>query len=183
MIFGDRIRQVRELRGLTQSQLADRLDVGQSFIAQVEGGRSNPPEEFMNKLVFELGFPRGFFEQPINDEFPVGSLLFRAHTSMTDLEQREIYRWAETIYGMYRKMTAVRAIQELPLHIPRSQKPPPVAAELARSELGLGPDAPIPNLINSLEKAGVLVVALPANFEDAMPFRYGLAGKAISDDP
>jgi len=164
MIFGERIRQARELRGLTQFQLAEKSGVSQSFVAQVESGRSNPPNEFMHKLLFHLGFPLSFFEQPTNDDFPIGSLLFRAHTSMTDLEQREIYRWAQTVYDLYRKMTTVRAVQELPLRVPRSQNPPARAAALARSELGLGPDAPIPNLINTLEKAGVLVIALPGQF-------------------
>jgi Zn-dependent peptidase ImmA (M78 family)/transcriptional regulator with XRE-family HTH domain len=164
MIFGDRIKQARELRRLTQSELAERLGVTQSFISQIEGGRANPPEEFMAKLVFEVGFPPGFFEQPPNDEFPVGSLLFRAHTSMTDLEQREIYRWAQTVYDLYRRMTAARSVKEVPLHVPRSQQPPALAAALARSELGLPPDAPVPNLINTLEKAGVLVIALPGQF-------------------
>lgn len=164
MIFGERIRQARELRGLTQSELADELNVSQSFVAQVEGGRSNPPDDFVNKLVFRLKFPVRFFEQPPNEDFPVGSLLFRAHTSMTDFEQREIYRWAQTEYEIYRTITKVRAIKELPLRVPLSQKPPALAAATARSELGLSPDAPIPNLINALEKAGVLVIALPGSF-------------------
>jgi Zn-dependent peptidase ImmA (M78 family)/transcriptional regulator with XRE-family HTH domain len=164
MIFGDRVRQARELRKLTQFELAERLGVTQSFVSQIEGGWANPPEEFMSKLVFEVGFPRTFFEQPTNDDFPVGSLLFRAHTSMTDVEQREIYRWAQTVYDLYRRMTAVRRIREIPLHIPRSQQPPALAAALARSELGLAPDVPIPNLINALEKAGVLLIALPNQF-------------------
>lgn len=178
MIFGERIRQARELKGLTQSQLADQLDVTQSFVAQVEGGRSNPPEEFMNKLVFRLGFPISFFEQPPSDDFPVGSLLFRAHTSMTDFEQREIYRWAQTEYELYRKLTTLKAIKELPLRVPRSQQAPPIAAALARSELGIGPDSPIPNLINALEKAGVLVIALPGTFRgrDAFSLWAGWQG-------
>jgi Zn-dependent peptidase ImmA (M78 family)/DNA-binding XRE family transcriptional regulator len=178
MIFGERIKQARELKGLTQFTLAEHLGVTQSFVAQVEGGRSNPPEEFMNKLVFELGFPLRFFEQPTNDDFPVGSLLFRAHTSMSDLEQREIYRWAQTVYDLYKIMISVRAIQEIPLRVPRSQNPPALAAKLARSELGLGPDAPIPNLMNSLEKAGVLIVALPGQFRgrDAFSLWAGWQG-------
>lgn len=164
MIFGERVKQARELKGLTQSELADKLKVTQSFVAQIEGGRANPPEEFMSKLVFEVGFPPSFFEQPPNDDFPIGSLLFRAHTSMTDREQREIYRWAQTVYDLYRRMTAVKQVREVPLHVPRSQQPPALAAALARSELGIAPDVPIPNLINTLEKAGVFVIALPGQF-------------------
>jgi Zn-dependent peptidase ImmA (M78 family)/DNA-binding XRE family transcriptional regulator len=164
MSFGDRLRQTRELRRLTQFQLAERLGVTQSFISQIEGGQANPPSDIVAKLTFEVGFPPSFFEQPINDDFPFGSLLFRAHSSMTDSEQREIYRWAQVVYEMYRAMTLRHPIKELPLHVPRAQQPAPTAAELARSELGLGPDTPIPNLINAVEKAGVLVIALPTQF-------------------
>lgn len=165
MIFGDRVRQARELRRLTQFQLAERLEVTQSFISQIESGQSNPSPEVISKLVFEVGFPPSFFEQPTNDDFPFGSLLFRAHTSMTDGEQREIYRWAQVVYEMYRTITSVRPVKELPLHVPRAQQPAFSAAEIARSELGLAPDTPISNLINSVEKAGVLVIALPTQFK------------------
>jgi Zn-dependent peptidase ImmA (M78 family)/transcriptional regulator with XRE-family HTH domain len=177
MIFGDRVKQARELRKLTQFELAERLGVTQSFISQIEGGRANPPDEFMSKLVFEVGFPPSFFEQPTNDDFPFGSLLFRAHTSMTDLEQREIYRWAQTVYELYRRMTAVRSIREVPLHVPRAQQPPALAAALARSELGLAPDVPVPNLINTLEKAGVLVIALPGQFRGRDAFSLWAASQ------
>jgi Zn-dependent peptidase ImmA (M78 family) len=42
---------------------------------------------------------------------------------------------------------------------------PREAASVTRSELGLSPDKPIPHLTNALEKAGVLVLALPRPFE------------------
>jgi transcriptional regulator with XRE-family HTH domain len=39
---GQRIRAAREEVGLTQLQLADRMEVSQPVIAALEGGRGNP---------------------------------------------------------------------------------------------------------------------------------------------
>jgi transcriptional regulator with XRE-family HTH domain len=41
-LVGARIRAAREEVGLTQLQLADRMDVSQPVIAALEGGRGNP---------------------------------------------------------------------------------------------------------------------------------------------
>ena len=40
--MGQRIRAAREELGLTQLQLADRMEVSQPVIAALEGGRGNP---------------------------------------------------------------------------------------------------------------------------------------------
>ncbi|MDQ3729721.1 MAG: helix-turn-helix domain-containing protein [Actinomycetota bacterium] len=42
MIAGDLIRRAREQAGLTQADLAARLEVGQSTVARLESPRSNP---------------------------------------------------------------------------------------------------------------------------------------------
>ena len=73
---------------------------------------------------------------------------------MNDRQLREIYRWAQTAYGMYRGIVRSRNVNEVPPRLPRSQDAPEVAAAVTRSDLGLGPEVPIPNLINTLEKVG-----------------------------
>lgn len=40
--MGQRIRAAREEVGLTQLQLADRMEISQPVIAALEGGRGNP---------------------------------------------------------------------------------------------------------------------------------------------
>ena len=177
MIFGDRLKQARELRGLTQEKLAKLLNVTQSLIAQIESGRVNPSEEIANGLVFHLGFPPSFFEQPLSDDFPLGSLLFRAHAALAEGQQREIYRWAQTAYDLYSRMLSVRKVHEIKLHVPQCKASPAIASDLARSELGISPDTPIPNLINTLEKAGVLAIALPGSFPGRDAFSLWAAGK------
>lgn len=55
----------RDARGLTQTELADKVGVTQSRISKLEDGLSpSPPEEIVSRLVAELKFPRHFFFQP-----------------------------------------------------------------------------------------------------------------------
>ena len=59
MRFGERVRELRKLRGLTQQQLADRLAVSLSYVSKVENQRLNvgeyPSESFVHKLADVLG--------------------------------------------------------------------------------------------------------------------------------
>ena len=58
MQFGERVRRLREQRGWTQKQLADRLDVSVSYISKVERERLHfgdyPSAKFIHKLAEEL---------------------------------------------------------------------------------------------------------------------------------
>ena len=58
MQFGRRVRELREQRGWTQKDLADRLDVSVSYISKVENERLHfgdfPSVKFIHKLAGEL---------------------------------------------------------------------------------------------------------------------------------
>lgn len=58
MRFGDRVRELRRLRGLTQQKLAERLNVSLSYISKVETSRLNagdfPSEDFVLRLAEAL---------------------------------------------------------------------------------------------------------------------------------
>ena len=58
MRFGDRVRELRKLRGLTQQKLAERLSVSLSYVSKVENERLNvgdyPSESFVHKLAEAL---------------------------------------------------------------------------------------------------------------------------------
>ena len=171
MIYGARIKQVRELRGWTQQKLADILKVTQSFVAQVEKEWSQAPEDFVTTLVFRSGFQKSFFERPPNDGMPYGSLLFRAHSQMSDRGKRAVHRHAEMAYDLVRQMVSNPAVKEVAVRVPNCHGyNPEQAAMVARSECGLAPDAPVKHMISILENAGVLVMALPVPFENGDAF-------------
>lgn len=58
MQFGDKIRQLRAARGLTQQAVAERMSVSVTYISKVENGKLSfgdyPSEKFIHKLAGEL---------------------------------------------------------------------------------------------------------------------------------
>src|SRR5207247_6383384 len=104
MIFGDRIRQARELRGFTQSELADRVGVTQARIAHIEGGFKDASEDLIAAVAIQTGFPLSFFSRGPSIEFPIGSFLFRAHCSMTRKAMVEAHRHAQTVFELFEEL-------------------------------------------------------------------------------
>ena len=164
MIYGHRIRQVRELFGWTQTNVAEQVGVKQPFIAHIESGRAPVPDEFMRTFVFRTGFPPQFFEIPPDTELPLGSLLFRARADMREREQKALRTHASMAYEVLQRMLAGRSVQEIAVTVPNVAGDPEHAAALTRSELGLSPDQPIKHVIHVMESAGVLVIGLPRPF-------------------
>lgn len=58
MRFGNRVRELRQMRGLTQQKLAERLSVSLSYVSKVENERLNvgdyPSERFVHRLADAL---------------------------------------------------------------------------------------------------------------------------------
>jgi transcriptional regulator with XRE-family HTH domain len=52
---GDRIRAIREKRGLTQDQLADKAKISTGFLSDVENGKRNVSSENLLKIANALG--------------------------------------------------------------------------------------------------------------------------------
>ncbi len=55
MDFGQRVKAMREARGLTQKELAERASVSQPMVAQVERGSKSPSLAFADALAYALG--------------------------------------------------------------------------------------------------------------------------------
>ena len=163
MIHGDRVRQARELQGLTQTDFAERLEVAQSAVARIENGSLEPSEDLLGRISLLTRFPPTFFRQPPSDDLPMGSLLYRARLSVSKRKRAQAWRLAQLYYE-----SADQLRQQLnvpPIRLPQLQEDPVTAARLARSALGLSPDGPIKNLVGTLERAGLIVVALPLRIQ------------------
>lgn len=64
MVNPEMVRLAREARGLTQNQLAIKLDISQGKISKLEDGLlTNMPDSFIDHLSKELNFPPSFFKQ------------------------------------------------------------------------------------------------------------------------
>lgn len=56
--FGTRLREAREAKGWTQGELADKLEVAQPFVSQLENGRRRPTPALMKRITTSLGVSR-----------------------------------------------------------------------------------------------------------------------------
>lgn len=65
--FGDRVRQIRESRGLTQAALAEVIGKARASITNMEGGRQQPTLPTLVTLARALGVSAGVLlgEEPI----------------------------------------------------------------------------------------------------------------------
>jgi len=190
MINGDRIKQARELRGLTQAELAERIEINRGAFTHYEAGRYEPPEDVLDAIAQATGFPLAFFQQEMTIEFPLGSLLFRARASMTSKDKLKAHRYGQTLYEIIDTMA--KRFKDIPLRLPRQRIAPAAAAIIARSEMSLSEDKPIENLVNVAEKSGVRVLRIPeslkgidafsvwAGFEEKRPAII-IAGEAPGD--
>lgn len=83
--FGKRIREARQRKGLTQEELARKLNERQSVLSKVEAGTQRPNDDLARKLERELGI--ALFEEvaPVEPEtrtapqgaFTLGDLIKR----------------------------------------------------------------------------------------------------------
>lgn len=163
MINGERVRQAREMRALTQTALAEKVGVSQPYVAQVESGYLQPSKEVLEALALRTGFPPAFFRQESSATFPEGSLLFRARRSITATQRAQAHQYAKTIFEGVERMA--EKLDLIPVRLPRNSEGPEAAARDARAALGLSPDTPIRHLVRAVERGGVLVIALPVALE------------------
>ncbi len=168
MINGLRLKQVRELMGLTQSELALNLDVSQSLIAYIEGGYFQPAEEILQRICEYTHFPQSFFEQIEVTEFPYGSLLYRSRTSVDALEKSQANRYGQFMYEIAEKL--VSKLNYRQFKFPKGRVDASIAARITRSNLGYTSDLPIDDLIYDLERNGVFIFNSPVHFNKVDAF-------------
>ena len=55
MEFGENLKRLREMKGISQAEIAETLGVSQSIIAQYEAGAKSPNVILAAKIAAELG--------------------------------------------------------------------------------------------------------------------------------
>ncbi len=163
-VNGDRIRQAREIRGLTQLELAGLVGIEQSHVSHIEQGLREPSVEVIQGLAIALKFPVAFFRQQPGPEFPLGSLLYRSRGTLSSTDRDKLRQLAGLAFEAYQAMAD--NFRPIEMRIPKLPDSDPWnAAQLTRTALGLSPDTPVTHLVNKLEKNGVFVLALPYKIE------------------
>lgn len=157
---GDRVRQAREIRGLTQEQLAEATRVPQSTVTRWERDLLTPSDEQVQAIALATGFPVSFFRRGNGPEFPFGSLMNRARTSLRSQDRDRLRQLGRLTFELATVMA--ERFNSLPVHVPEaSASDPRKAAQVTRNAFGLSPDTPLTSIVNRLERNGVFVFAVP----------------------
>jgi len=159
IIYGERIKQARELNNLTQSELAEHIKCNQSAIAHFETNRTLPSDEILTAIAQATGVLPSFFESEPTHGFSLGSLSYRRRRSLSKKEEAKAYQYAFVMYEQARFLA--QKLHLAPLHLPHISEKPSLSARVTRASLGLVPDKPISRLVNTFEYNGGLVFVTP----------------------
>ncbi len=157
----------RELRELTQEQLADRVGVGQAKIAKLEGGlQPDVSDDLAERLAFALDMPIGFFQQ-VGDLVGVGSsaYFYRKRADLSARDRKRIHALINLLrinLGKMLNSIDVEARRPLPQFDVEDYGNSPERVAQAIRQLWNMPDGPVANLTTLIESAGVIIV--PVDF-------------------
>src|SRR6056297_2994553 len=86
VVAGERVRRARELRGLTQKQLAERSEGAFSppALSQIERNLTQPTAQTLNMIAQATGMPVAYFTVRSNEEEKEGFFRSLRSTSATD---------------------------------------------------------------------------------------------------
>lgn len=164
MISGERIRQAREIRGMTQAELAEKVSLHQSNIARLEQGIYQPLDTVVQAVALATGFPVPFFrEDPIVD-FPQGSLLYRKRASLRTGHKSMLRQTSSVLFEIGLRLS--REAGEIPMRLPATTGDPERDARNVREVFGYEENQPLINLVRAIEQLGVFVIALTKDIDD-----------------
>lgn len=176
-----RLTQARHLSGITRTELARRAELSAAVVGQYESGATRPRPQTVGQLAMALGVPVAFLTVSGAEPTPpsVATSFFRSLRSTSQREREQ----AAAAAGLVAQLAwAIERRVELPPYVPATSielvpSDPPELAEKAaaevRSQWGLG-DGPIPHLIRTIERAGIIVARLP--FENARVDAFSWVG-------
>ena len=158
-----RLTEVREARGLNQSELAKLVGVNRASISHYETGKRSPEMETLRKLAEVLEIPGAYFFKRVEVE-EEGTLFYRSLASATKTDRMKAGRR----YGWLREVTSyLRGFVRFPrVNLPRFGTPKRLSdidaetitsyAYRTRDFWGLG-QGPISDVMLLLENNGVIV--------------------------
>jgi Zn-dependent peptidase ImmA (M78 family)/transcriptional regulator with XRE-family HTH domain len=178
---GLRVRQAREFKGLSQTQLAKELGVSQPTVANYERDIHETPVNALELISRITGFPPTFFR--LGDPPPVATetVRFREHSRLR-ARDRDYARI--TIELGYELLIRISSNVRLPaLRLPdRTFHSAEEAATSAREALGIPLDRPVDHACRAIERGGVRIFQVPATAEGSRLQAFsGWAGEELSD--
>jgi len=156
--LGHRMTALRNIHGLTQGDLARRLEVGQSFLSQVERGARAVPDSMLLRASQEFALPLSFFTIMPNGA-DMGPVTFRKNSKATALDERRIVELFNEASRLYRHLGSESGYRTAELPDPAGfDGDPELIAESMRAAAGLAPGDPVRNAVRTTERLGIGVV-------------------------
>ncbi|MHB8395123.1 MAG: helix-turn-helix domain-containing protein [Candidatus Dormibacteria bacterium] len=183
-MIGERIRLAREASRMTQAELGALVGLDQGQISAIEMGRQGVSPDLVESVAAATQYPVGFFTNDPLPDFPEGH--YRRRTKGSSKESKQIRAQARQLSALVASAGDSVPLPEVVIRPIRDLEGPRQIEEVAanaRASLGLGAIDAISNVIRAVERAGVLVVRLPAEMSyhdgySAWP-NYGLGGRPI----
>ena len=167
----ERLRLARELKEWSQAELAGRLGVTPAAVSQFETGATRPGPDALDRMIGVLGVPGQFFSLPLTETHD-GFFRSLRRTSVT--HRRHARALAHIAHDLMVTAGTSRlcpvSVPQIPiadLHAPREELEE--AARRVRRAFGM-PGGPVPNVVEVLEKHGVLLIRLPLDTADVDAF-------------
>jgi Zn-dependent peptidase ImmA (M78 family)/DNA-binding XRE family transcriptional regulator len=162
VFWGERLQLAREFRGLTQTQLAEKVAASCALISLCENGKKREPtRDLVEACADVLGFKPDFFYGPLEEVFREDECSFRHRRSTPERLKTQVRAHA-TLIGMV--VNSLRSSFKFPEvdvpHIPaRSFSDVEKAAEDCRKHWKISLDGPIKSIGRLLERSGVIIVS------------------------
>lgn len=149
---------LRNLQGLTQGALAQRLEVTQSFLSQIERGSRGIPESLLLRASREFALPVSFFAvTPVEADY--GPVTFRKDSHASARDEHRIVELYNESARLFRGVSDASGYHATELPNPAEfEGNPELVAEVMRAAAGLGAEDPVKNSIRAVERLGIGVV-------------------------
>lgn len=155
---GARIIDLRDLRGITQAELATTLEVTQSFISHVENGTRPLPMTLAIRVSGQFDVPLSFFAVTpgVTD---LGQYTFRKRARASARDERRIKLLFKEAARFFFDVSAESGFRTAELLDPREYAgDPEECAEALRATVGLGIEEPVTNTVRLIERQGIGVI-------------------------
>lgn len=155
---GQRLTALRQIYGLTQGDLAERLGVTQSFLSHIARGARPMPESLAVDASREFGLPVSFFTVQ-QSSAEMGPVTFRKNSRASARDEGRVIALYDEAARVFRAVSQESGYRAADLPDPADyEHDAELLAEAMRSAAGLGPEEPVLNATRALERLGIGVV-------------------------
>jgi Zn-dependent peptidase ImmA (M78 family)/transcriptional regulator with XRE-family HTH domain len=165
LVYGERIKEARECKGLSQTALAECIEVQRQSVSAYEKNRIKPSAETLFKIASVTHFPYTFFlnDRPRGSENRTTPITFRKLESSTKTAHLQAEQYENLLADIYYYlkiyidffMPNVPLAGTIDYQSIDDEDIEDIAAKVRRA-WGLG-NGPIPHLIRLLENNGIII--------------------------